>query len=401
MKVLMINSVCGIRSTGRICTDIAEELERQGHEVKIAYGRETVPEKYRKYAVRIGTDLGVKLHGIKTRLFDRHGFGSVRATKKFIKWVKEYDPDVIHLHNLHGYYINIKVLFEYLKICNKKIVWTLHDCWAFTGHCTYFDYAECSRWKTQCYNCPQKKEYPATACIDNAKHNFEKKKLLFTDVPNMTIVTVSEWLADIVKQSFLKCYQIKTIGNWVNHDVFKPIKSDILEKHGISDKKVILGVASFWSHRKGLHNFIELSHMISDEYRIVLIGVNDVQIASLPENVIGIKATNSIEELAKWYSAAYVFVNPSVEETFGLVTIESMACGSPVIVFNKTAVPEVVTSDCGIICKENNTTTIKNEIYRLKEYSSEDCVNASKRYLKEAQCEKYIKTITGDNEIAT
>ena len=141
--------------------------------------------------------------------------------------------------------------------------------------------------------------------------------------------------------------------------------------------------------------------MISDEYRIVLIGVNDVQIASLPENVIGIKATNSIEELAKWYSAAYVFVNPSVEETFGLVTIESMACGSPVIVFNKTAVPEVVTSDCGIICKENNTTTIKNEIYRLKEYSSEDCVNASKRYLKEAQCEKYIKTITGDNEIAT
>ena len=150
MKVLMINSVCGIRSTGRICTDIAEELEKQGHDVKIAYGRETVPEKYQKYAVRIGTDLDVKLHGIKTRLFDRHGFGSKRATKKFIKWVEEYDPDVIHLHNLHGYYINIKILFDYLKKANKKVVWTLHDCWAFTGHCTHFDFVGCNKWKCKC-----------------------------------------------------------------------------------------------------------------------------------------------------------------------------------------------------------------------------------------------------------
>lgn len=157
MKVLMINVVCGIRSTGRICTDLAAALEKQGHEVKIAYGRENVPEQFQKYAVRIGSDLDVKLHGIKARLFDRAGFGSKKATKKFIGWVKEYDPDVIHLHNIHGYYINIEVLFDYLRTCGKKIIWTLHDCWSFTGHCVYFDYVDCDKWKTGCFDCPQKK----------------------------------------------------------------------------------------------------------------------------------------------------------------------------------------------------------------------------------------------------
>mgnify|MGYP000231854880 FL=1 len=157
MKVLMINVVCGIRSTGRICTDLAIALEKQGHEVRIAYGRETVPEQFQKYAVRIGTDLDVKLHGIKARLFDRAGFGSRKATEKFIEWVKKYDPDIIHLHNIHGYYIDVERLFKYLRTCGKKIIWTLHDCWSFTGHCVYFDYIVCDKWKNGCFYCPQKK----------------------------------------------------------------------------------------------------------------------------------------------------------------------------------------------------------------------------------------------------
>lgn len=175
MKVLMINVVCGIRSTGRICTDLATALEAQGHEVRIAYGRENVPEQFQKYAVRIGTDLDVKLHGVKARLIDGCGFGSKRATEKFIEWVKDYDPDVVHLHNIHGYYINVEVLFSYLKTYHKRIIWTLHDCWAFTGHCVYFEYANCNHWMNGCHNCPQKKEYPKTI-IDRSKANWGLKK---------------------------------------------------------------------------------------------------------------------------------------------------------------------------------------------------------------------------------
>ena len=175
MKVLMINVVCGIRSTGRICTDLATLLESQGHEVKIAYGREQVPEQYEKYAVRIGSDLNVKLHVLKARLFDGCGFGSKKATEYFIDWVKQYDPDVIHLHNIHGYYINVEVLFRYLRTCGKKIIWTLHDCWAFTGHCAYFDYTSCERWKTECRGCLGKVDYPSCRGFSRAKKNYQRK----------------------------------------------------------------------------------------------------------------------------------------------------------------------------------------------------------------------------------
>ena len=390
MKVLMINSVCGIRSTGRICTDIADALTAQGHEVKIAYGRETVPEKYQHYAVKIGSELDVKIHGIQARLFDGMGFGSKRATEKFIAWVKEYDPDVIHLHNLHGYYINIEVLFRYLKTCSKKILWTLHDCWAFTGHCAHFDYAQCNRWVEGCHHCPQKAEYPATLLADRAKENHQMKKQLFTNVPNMTVIPVSEWLASVVQKSFLHQYPSVVIQNGIDHSAFKPISSDILRQYGIADKRIILGVASLWSPRKGLQHFMELAGMLSEEYRIVLIGCNEVQISRLPENIIGIKETSSVEELAKWYTVADVFVNPSAEETFGLVTVEAMACGTPVIVFNKTAVPEVVTEQCGVVCAENNAYSIKRELDRLKDYDSCACIEVSKKYQKDVQYQKYI-----------
>ena len=156
MKVLMINVVCGIGSTGRICTDLAEELNRQGHVVKIAYGREKTPEKFGKYAIKIGNNLDVYMHVLKARLLDASGFGSKRATKRFINWVQEFDPDIIHLHNIHGYYINIKVLFDYLKANDKKIIWTFHDCWAFTGHTAYCDAISCKRWINGCKKCPQK-----------------------------------------------------------------------------------------------------------------------------------------------------------------------------------------------------------------------------------------------------
>ena len=242
MKVLLINSVCGIRSTGRICTDLAEVLEANGHECKIAYGRETVPEKYHKYAVRIGSNVSVKVDAVKTRLFDNAGFNSVSATKKFIKWVKEYDPDVIHLHNLHGYYINIEILFEYLRNCGKKVIWTLHDCWAFTGHCSHFVTANCEKWKKQCYSCPKRKAYPSSLFLDCSKRNYGKKKNLFTSLENMTIITPSEWLANLVKQSFLAKYNVQVINNGIDLDVFIPRGSNFREKYNLENKKIVLGI---------------------------------------------------------------------------------------------------------------------------------------------------------------
>ena len=189
---------------------LATQLEAQGNEVKIAYGRGSVPEQYQKYAVRIGNALGIKLHALKTRLFDATGFGSRRETKIFLRWVKEYDPDVICLHNLHGYYINIELLFAYLKTCGKKVIWTLHDCWSFTGHCSYFSMAYCEQWKSRCWHCRQTRCYPKCIFQGNVYRNFERKRAAFTGVPNMTLITPSKWLANLVKQSFLKEYPVHT-----------------------------------------------------------------------------------------------------------------------------------------------------------------------------------------------
>lgn len=341
MKILLINSVCGKGSTGRICTDIADELIRQGVDVKIAYGRDNAPKKYDDIAIKICSNFGVCFNALKTRFFDNEGFNSKRATKKFIEWVKEYDPDVIHLHNLHGYYINLEILFSYLKTCGKKIVWTLHDCWSFTGHCPYFTAVKCEKWKTHCSHCPQKNNYPK-AFIDRSKKNYEKKKILFTNVPNLTIITPSQWLADLVKQSFLAEYSVKVVNNTIDLNVFKPTPSDFREKYGLKDKKIILGVASVWNARKGFDDFLKLSNIIGDDYRIVLVGVNKKQKKRLPKNVIAIERTNNAKELAEIYTAADVFFNPTYEDNYPTVNLEAQACGTPVITYNTGGSPESV-----------------------------------------------------------
>jgi len=333
VKVLMINVVCGIRSTGRICTDLATALEAQGHEVKIAYGRENVPEQFQKYAVRIGTDRDIMLHGVKARLFDGAGFGSKTATIRFIKWVKEYDPDVIHLHNIHGYYINVEVLFNYLKTCGKKVIWTLHDCWSFTGHCAYFDYVSCEKWKTGCYSCSQKTEYPSRIGPDMSKPHYALKKNLFTGIQDMTLVTPSQWLADLISESFMKEYQTRVIYNGVDTAIFKPTEGNVKEKYGCVGKKIVLGVAAVWDKRKGLSSFVELAKRLDESYQIILVGLSRDQIDKLPSSIIGIERTNSVQELASLYSAADVFVNPTLEDNYPTTNIEAIACGTPVITY--------------------------------------------------------------------
>lgn len=335
-KVLLINSVCGIGSTGRICTDLAQQFEKQGNEVKIAYGRNSyVPKQFQKYAVRIGNNFDVKLHALQTRLFDNHGFGSYNATKKFLNWVEEYNPNLIWLHNIHGYYINIELLFNWLKQHqNIQVKWTLHDCWAFTGHCTHFMIAKCNKWQTECKNCPQKKMYPVSLFKDNSKQNFEKKKKLFTGLQNLTLITPSQWLANLVKQSFLKEYSVEVVYNTIDKNIFKPTPSDFRKKYGLENKKIILGVASIWDYRKGLNDFIELSKMLDDKYKIILVGLTQKQIKSLPRNILGLQKTNSPQELAQIYSASDVFFNPTYEDNYPTVNLEAQACGTPVVTYD-------------------------------------------------------------------
>ena len=376
----MINSVCGIRSTGRICTDIAEILEANGHECKIAYGREEVPQKYKKYAVRIGNARSVKWDALKTRLFDNAGLNSKCTTKKLIQQIQEYNPDVIHLHNLHGYYVNVEVLFRYLKTCGKKIVWTLHDCWAFTGHCAHFDFAGCEKWKSGCGRCPNRKEYPKSILLDKSKRNYAKKKEFFTGIPNFTIVTPSQWLANLVKQSFLQEYEVKVIRNGIDTAAFKPTESNVREANGLQDKKILLGVASAWVERKGLSDFIELSQRLDERYQVVLIGVTEAQKKTLPKEILAITRTNNVQELAGWYTAADVFLNPTYEDNYPTVNLEAQACGTPVITYatggSVENVPEenvMARGDVQAMIKQIEEGTYSREVVKNVSWKKDEC----------------------------
>ena len=342
MKYLFINSVAGFGSTGRIAAEACRELMEEGHECVIAYGRDKANCDDIQ-TVQIGTPLDVKRHALRCRILDDHGFGSKGPTERFLKWVAEYDPDVIWLHNIHGYYIHIGLLFDYLRTCGKQIRWTLHDCWAFTGHCAYFDMVGCDKWKTGCHHCPQKGEYPARLGLDRSWKNYEEKKRLFTGIPNLTLQVPSQWLKKRVKASFLREYPVEVVYNTIDRDVFKPTPGDFRKRHGLEGKKVLLGVASVWDRRKGLEDFRELAKLLDDRYQIVLIGLNEEQISGLPGNILGLPRTNSLNELVQAYSEADLFLNPSAEETFGMTTLEALSCGTEAIVYQDTACEEIVT----------------------------------------------------------
>lgn len=381
MKVLQINSVCGVGSTGRIATDLYKVLEEQGHECVIAYGRGTASEGIK--TIKIGTDFDNYMHVAKTRFFDKHGFGSTKATKEFIKKVKEYDPDVIHLHNIHGYYINIEILFDYLKKSNKKVIWTLHDCWSFTGHCSHFDYIGCDKWKDKCEKCPQKKEYPSSILKDNSNWNYEKKKQLFTSVNNMTIVTPSKWLSNLVKESFLNKYPIKVINNGIDLGIFKPTKSNFREKHNLQDKIIILGVASVWTEKKGFNYFIELASRLDDSFKIIMLGITEKQKKMLPNNILGIKKTNNTIELAEIYSIADFFVNTTLEENFPTTNLEAIACGTKVISFDTGGCNETIDyGKLGICIKKGDINELESKILKVKEFNLELNNNINKKFMK-------------------
>lgn len=363
MKILQVNSVISSGSTGRIVEDMNNYINIHGGTGLVGCGRKSA--KSSASVIRIGNTIDFGLHVFKTRLFDRHAFGSVQATRRFVKVIDEINPDIIHLHNIHGYYLNIKVFFEYLKERGHRIIWTLHDCWPFTGHCCYFDTPGCYKWQSECNSCPVVEGYPKSFFIDRSRSNFYDKKLLFSDIDKMIIVTPSIWLLNHLKNSFLQKYESVRIYNGVNLDLFKPDDQSGPDLRSLTGKRYILGVANIWSERKGLKDFIRLRAILNSDIDILLIGTTDNQKKSTPPGIICISRTDNLQELISYYSNAVALVNPTYVDNFPTVNIEALACGTPVITYDTGGSPEAVDPNTGIVVARGNIGGLKDAIEKI------------------------------------
>lgn len=377
MKILQINSNVGIGSTGRIVEGIGLKiLEQKGWKSIVAFGREG--SKSKSEILKIGNVWDVYCHVVLTRLTDRNGIYSTRSTKKLLKKVIQFAPDIIHLHNVHAYYINYKLLFDFLNEYEIPVVWTFHDCWPFTGHCVYFDSVGCNKWESECFSCPQSNTYPKSF-YDNSRSNYQLKKQLYSNSKNLTIVTVSDWLSENVKRSFLSKHRIETIYNGVDIHAFNPIKSSELESIG-NNQFVILGVASPWTERKGLVDFISLrSRLCRNSFLLILIGLNSQQIRALPKGILGVKKTNSTQELADYYSRADVYLNMTYEDNFPTTNIEALACGTPVITYSTGGSPEAVCDLTGFVVPKGDISGVVEKIEFIKLMGKEKFANECRK----------------------
>lgn len=373
--ILQINS--GItRSTGNIAQAIGEQVIEKGWQSWIMYSARNPHSICKSNCYRIGSPTTSKLHALYTRLFDKHGKGSFFATLKLIKKIREIKPDIIHLHNIHGYYINYHLLFSYLKESKIPVVWTLHDCWAMTGHCAHFDSIGCMKWKNGCFNCELKADYPSSIFFDNSKSNWKDKRKIFNSVPNLTIVPVSSWLENIVKESFLNNHHTCVIHNGIDLNIFKVIdNSQIRELHRIGSRTVVLGVATGWYEGGGLrrfNEFMKLSSLLDDNYRIILIGLEQSQIRDLPKNVIGLQRTTNQNELAEYYSSADVFINPTYQDSLPTVNMEALACGTPVITYRTGGSPEILNKDTGWTVEKGDVNALAFYVQEVHNQSNEE-----------------------------
>lgn len=398
-KLLQINPVLRIStSTGRIMQEIGELAMQNGWESYVAYGRDSRGE-CQSHIIQIGNKWSIYWHGIITRLFDRHGLGSACATKQFIKEIQRITPDIIHIHNIHGYILNYKILFDYLSKCDIPVIWTVHDCWLYTGHCYYYSFVKCDKWRAQCQQCPQKRDFPASLWLDRSKCNFQDKKKSFTSLPRsrMTIVPVSKWIKGEMQESFLKGFDFRVIHNGINTQIFDINDSKkSRSKYRLGDKFVILGVASIWSEEKGLFDFIRLAELLHPEEVIVLVGVKPEQKALLPSNIIAIFRTENIHQLAELYSLADVFVNPTWQDNYPTVNMEAISCGTPVVTYRTGGSVETITDDTGFVIEQGDINslleTIRTIEERGKEYYQSRCRQyALDNFRKEDRYAEYIK----------
>lgn len=357
-RLLQIDSCLGIGSTGRITESIAQLAQSKNWECYIIHGARYVKRPSCMKESQSVTVLGEYMHYVESLLFDNHGLASRRATYRVIEKIKEIAPNIIHLHCIHGYYLNYKILFEFLNTTNIPVVWTFHDCWAFTGHCAHFVTAKCEKWRTGCCECPLIKDYPKSF-VDRSRRNYNLKRALFAGNNNLHIIPVSKWLAGLVKQSFLKEKDIRVIYNGVDIEQFHPVTPN-------NNRFRILGVSGVWSKDKGLYDFYKLRELLDDKkYEIMLIGLSRGQIEDLPKGIIGVERTFSIEELAFFYSSANVFVNLSYADTFPTVNLEALACGTPVVTYRTGGSPEAVDKSTGVIVEQGDLSALSFAINQL------------------------------------
>ena len=394
MKLLQINGgVFG--STGNIMFGIAKKAREAGIET-LCVSPVTATNKNREPKspyLKIGSYNSRRVSVMLSRITGYNGCFAYAATKKLLKTISEFAPDVIHLHNLHDSYVNLPMLFNYIKKHKIRTFWTLHDCWSFTGHCVHFTISGCDKWKNDCKNCPSYKSYPASY-FDNSRKMHRLKKQWFLGVEDMTLITPSKWLNDLVKQSFLKDYPAVVINNGIDLDVFKPTESDFRKKYGIEDKKIVLGVSFGWGYSKGLDVFVDLASRLSEDYKIVLVGTNADTDRQLPESIISIHQTQNQAELAEIYSAADVFVNPTREENYPTVNMEALACGTPVVTFKTGGSPEIIDDACGSVVGYNDKEAMLAEILRVceeKPYSKGSCLDRAESFRLDDKFRKVVE----------
>ncbi len=341
----------------------------------------------------IGNYFCNRVHVRLARYSGLHGCFSLLSTLKMLREIDRIQPDLIHLHNLHGWFLNLPLLFLYIKKKHTRVIWTLHDCWSFTGHCPHFETEKCSKWKTGCYACPRYREYPASN-VDRSHFLWKMKKWCFTGIHNMVIVTPSEWLANLVKQSYLQAYPVKVIPNGIDHSIFIPRQSDFKQKHGIEGRFMVLGVAFDWGYKKGLDVFVALAQQMDARFAFVIVGADAEIEAQLDGRIIAIRRTNCMEELAEIYSAADVFLNPTREDTFPTVNIEALACGTPVVAFETGGSPEIINTKCGVVIHSRTVDETLNVLEKICEhkisFSAADCTERALLFRQERCYKDYV-----------
>ena len=377
-KVLYINSVCGFGSTGRIVADLTKTDD---YESLVCFGRKKDFANVNSF--QFANFFDNAFGAIRTILFDNNLNICTNATRRLIKKIKEYNPDIIHLHNIHGYYVNVEMLINFLKEYGKPVVWTFHDCWPFTGYCSDAYYVNCEKYQKECVNCDHWFAYPFSLFKQNVTKDFNRKKELFRGFDNLTIVTPSKWLGGICNLSFLRNMNTVTVNNGIDLNDFKPSKAK-------NNKFTVLAVASFWTKDKGSEDLNKLVKLLDKDIEVVVVGNGSDKI----DGVKAISHTNNKAELVDLYSSAHVLVNPTLDDNFPSVNIESIACGTPVITYRTGGSPEIIDGKTGVVVDKGNykaMAEVVNKLYRNYYFKSEDCVKQSKRYSKEVMKKEYQK----------
>lgn len=411
-KLLQINPVLRTStSTGRIMKEIGELAMANGWESYVAYskGRDGLPGST-SIPVPVGNKASVAWHGLQTRILDRHGLGSVLATKRFIEDIRRIRPDIIHIHNIHGYFLNYRILFDFLSHSGIQVIWTVHDCWLYTGHCYHYMYAGCDRWKTGCGHCPQRGKFPRSLFADRSARNFRDKRDAFCSMPEdrLTIVPVSDWMRSEMSESFLKDYRFQVIHNGIDTDVFSPqpaLESEVRRCYGLGDRHVILGIASIWSEEKGLNDFVEMAARLDSDEVIVLVGMDRKQLDDvlsrygrtvLGDRMVAVKRTADVHQLAGLYSTADVFVNPTWQDNYPTVNLEAISCGTPVVTYRTGGSIEAVAGDTGFVVEQGDIEGLVDAVRRVETLGKANFMDACrsravKEFRKEDRYAEYIE----------